>query len=586
MSASDYSYAQLHENNIPDMLASHLVGADELLALGRSPVASLNGKWHFMPDVYDGGLRAAWYREAGGEFEPNGPRDYDFDAAPLVDVPACWNSYGSEYLLYEGSAWFFRTFTAPEATPEDRIVLRFGAANYACMIFLNGRHVGSHIGGFTPFCVDITADLRQVNRLHIWVSNARRPDGVPAEFTDWYNYGGLYREIELHRVPQLSVADYAIYLDPDYRVQVRLRLNVAESHPVAVSIIGLGDASGRTDSSGVFEAVVSGEPELWSPERPVLYDTVVRCGSDELRDRVGLRRVETRGSEILLNGEPLFLRGVALHEDHPERFRSLTEADRRTIIGEAKALNCNFLRLAHYPHHEAMARLADEEGMLLWEEIPVYWSLQFGSSQVLQNARNQLSELIRRDINRASVVLWSVGNENPDSDERREFMRALVDRAKAIDSTRLVTAACLVDIAGDRISDRLISDLDVIAVNEYYGWYYGDFDRLGKLFSGKPDKPVVASEFGASAVAGLHGMDEEYWTEEMQERVLSRQLEVMISSGNVAGAIPWLLFDFRTPRRMNPFQGMFNRKGLLSEGLRTRKRAFRAVKEIYQSLIE
>lgn len=586
MSKVNYSYAQLHENNIPEMLATGRVGSESLLAGQRQPVASLNGKWHFMPDIYDGGLRAEWYRETGGEFEPNGPRDYDFDAAPLVDVPACWNGYAAEYLLYEGSAWFFRTFSRPELSSTDRLVLRLGAANYACMVFLNGEHVGSHVGGFTPFCIDITDHLSEQNRLHVWVSNTRRPDGVPAEFTDWHNYGGLYRDVELYRIPRVSIAEYFLYLDAEYRIRVHVRLSEKESHSVSVSVVGLGDATGTTDTDGVFESIVPGSPELWSPDYPRLYDVVVRCGTDAAWDKIGLRRVETRGTEILLNGEPIFLRGIALHEDHPDRFRSLNTDDRRRIIAEAKALNCNFLRLAHYPHHEEMARLADEEGILLWEEIPVYWTLQFDSRDVLENARNQLAELIRRDINRASVILWSVGNENPDSDARRAFMLALVRQARTMDPTRLVTAACLVDIAGDRISDRLASDLDVIAVNEYYGWYYGDFDRLERLFGKRQHKPVVASEFGAAGVAGRHGSDQEHWTEEMQERVMRRQLEVIIRSGNVAGAIPWLLFDFRTPRRMNAMQGTFNRKGLLSEGLSHRKLAFRTVQQIYASLLQ
>jgi beta-glucuronidase len=330
----------------------------------------------------------------------------------------------------------------------------------------------------------------------------------------------------------------------------------------------------------VFEA----RPELWSPKNPRLYDVVLRCGTDRVDDRVGFRQVAVHNGRLELNGEPLFLRGVAMHEDSHERGRGLTDRDRQARVDLALELGCNFLRLAHYPHHENMARLADEQGLLLWEELPVYWSVAFERQDVYQNTERQLRELIKRDRNRASVVLWSVGNENPDTDMRLEFMRSLVSTAREETPDRLVTAACLVDLNEDRVNDRLADELDVISVNEYYGWYYARTDRLRKLLSQPLPKPLTASEFGAAAVAGRSGSDTEYWTEEMQARVFEEQLQIMREFPHVCGAIPWILFDFRTPRRTNALQRMHNRKGLVDETLTRKKLAFHSVARIYRDM--
>ena len=166
----------------------------------------------------------------------------------------------------------------------------------------------------------------------------------------------------------------------------------------------------------------------------------------------------------------------------------------------AKELGCNFMRIAHYPHSERMAKLADEMGILLWEEIPVYWAIRFEREKTYEDARNQMRELLKRDWNRASVIIWSVGNENADTDERLKFMSGLAECAHEEGGNRLVSAACLVDSEKNVIADRLIEHLDVIGINEYCGWYTPDFEKLPQLMANsRPDKPVIITEFGADA---------------------------------------------------------------------------------------
>ena len=298
-----------------------------------------------------------------------------------------------------------------------------------------------------------------------------------------------------------------------------------------------------------------------------------------MTDRVGFRTIETRDGKFFLNGEPIWLKGISVHEDHFRRGRAMTDVDRRDIFREAKALGLNFLRLAHYPHNRRMAQMADEAGVLLWEEVPVYWKIQWENRATYADAANQLAELILRDRNRASVILWSVANETPpDAAGRTTFLTNLVKLTRRLDRTRLVTAAQFCERAGRKlvINDPLAEHLDVLGVNQYGGWYGPGLkaaDHMAIFENVRwPDKPVIVSEFGGGARAGVHG--DFKFTEEYQARLYARQLAAMSKSPSIQGLTPWILFDFRSPMRMNRYQNGFNRKGLLDADRRTRKLAF------------
>ena len=259
----------------------------------------------------------------------------------------------------------------------------------------------------------------------------------------------------------------------------------------------------------------------------------------------------------------------------------------RRRFQHAKELGCNFLRLAHYPHHELSAEIADEVGLLLWEEVPVYWAIDFPNPATYKDAENQLIELIKRDFNRASVILWSVGNENADTDARLAFMSGLAKAAKAHDPSRLVSAACLVNHKKIKIEDRLAEFLDVIGVNEYYGWYNPNYDELVQLGrNSNPDKPVIITETGADARAGEHGSRSDKFTEEYMEEVYRRQIAMIRTLDYVKGMSPWLLYDFRASRRFNRYQQGFNRKGLIAADKQTKKLAFYVLQQFYREKAE
>lgn len=556
-----------------------------LLPAGREQ-ESLGGGWHFTPDPYNTCLRKRFFDEVTTDAKGRPtPVDYDLDAWPRLEVPGCWNCQEPRLELYEGATVYARRFAYAQKTPGERVFLRVGAANYACRVFLNGRLLARHVGGFTPFCVELTQDLLPDNRLILQVDNTRRLDQVPSLNYDWFNYGGLTRAVSLLRVPACFIQDAFMALATDAYdcIDVKVRLSGANGgEQVEVTIPALGAKAELTVSAdGTAEGTLSARPALWSPESPVLYDVEYACGEDRLTDRIGFRRIEARGKDLLLNGQKIFLRGVCCHEEAPDAGRTLSAADARTAILDAKALGCNAMRLAHYPHSEQMARLADELGMLLWEEIPVYWAIDFANPETEACARRQMEELILRDRCRASVILWSVGNENPDTQERFDFMTGLVSLCRELDPTRLTTAACLVNVDTMQVCDRLAEAVDVVSFNEYYGWYYRDVEPLAQILDRTQiDKPLLISETGAGAQAGLRGEARELFTEERQAFVYQRQLE--ITDGRLQGFFPWILYDFRTPIRLNAFQKGYNRKGLIAEDRKTRKLAFDVIRRYYE----
>ena len=334
---------------------------------------------------------------------------------------------------------------------------------------------------------------------------------------------------------------------------------------------------------GFGEILFDAEPSLWSPENPKLYEAVVSFGEDEITDKVGFREIKVDGMDVLLNGKPIFLRGVCAHEESVENGKALTDEERIENLTIAKELGCNFMRVAHYPHSEKMAQFADEMGVMLWEEIPVYWHIAFGNEETYKDAENQLAELINRDYNRASVIIWSVGNENPDTDERYSFMGKLVDFAHAADSTRPVSAACLT--YHNAIADRLEKHIDIIGVNEYIGWYTPDFEKLPLLFeNSKPTKPVIITEFGADSLSGYRGTITDKTTEDFQEYFYQRQTELIAEIPYIKGTCPWILYDFRCPRRTHYLQNYYNRKGLLSADKKHRKLAFYVMQKFYKGM--
>ena len=564
---------------------------------------SLDGDWHYIVDPYRNG-----WGESGAEkpslhgYAANkhftlgdGLLEYDFAKSPTLKVPGDWNTQKDRLYYYEGLLWYQRDFEY-HAKAGNKVFVHVGAANYMASVFVNDKHVCDHEGGYTQFDCDATAALKDGNNfIVIAVDNTRKPERVPTMKTDWWNYGGITRDVSLIEVPESFVDDYGLSLTPGKGDAISGYVHLvgaAPGTPVTVRIPELKiSKSVQTDGDG--KATVLLEPknlERWGPGHPKLYKVEIVSGKDTLTDDIGFRTIEAKGDHILLNGTPVFLRGMSIHAEAPYRTgRAYSEKDAETLLGWMNELHGNFVRLAHYPHDERMTRLADKMGIVVWSEVPVYWGIHWENEGTFQVAKQQLDEEIRRDRNKASITLWSVANETPISAQRTDFLHRLADEARAQDPTRLITAALLphetTNADGSKtivLDDPLGQYLDVIGLNEYVGWYVGTPEDLRKMTWQDPfNKPVIASEFGAGARAGLHGSEDAKFTEEYQAHVYREQIAMFKKIPFLAGMTPWVLMDFRSPVRLLPgIQDDFNRKGLVSDQGQ-KKAAFTVLHDYY-----
>lgn len=585
------------------------VGAGQIAPLvanidGRQ-ITSLDGQWHTIVDPYEVGAldyhgqpltnNNAFYKNHKPESKSE-LVEYDFDSSAQLQVPGDWNTQRDSLFFYEGSIWYERSFDYAKPA-KRRLFLHFGAANYTASVYLNGKDLGRHEGGFTPFNFEITDQVRpHDNYIVVKIDNTRRSDQVPSANTDWWNYGGITRPVTLVEVAETLIQDYFIQFERGSTRQIKgwVQLNGPQlQQRVTIRIPEAGiRQTFQTDSKGRVEFSFNATLTPWSAENPKLYDVVIASEAEELADRIGFRSIEVRGSDILLNGKPVFLRGVNLHEEAPAHAgRAWSEDDARALLGWAKELGCNFVRLAHYPHNEAMLRMADQMGLMVWAEVPVYWTIQWENPRTLHNAENQLSEMMTRDHNRASLIIYSVANETPISDARNLFLRQLIRNAHSFDPTRLVSAALQGNeiVEGNRttirICDPIAGDLDVMGINEYIGWYsHPPADADTTEWTSVYDKPLIMSEFGGDALFGYHGDARTRWTEEYQESLYRHQITMLKRIPFLRGVAPWVLKDFRSPRRTLPhFEDYFNRKGLVTDR-GEKKKAFFVLQEFYREL--
>ncbi len=555
----------------------------------------LNGRWDAIVDLYDQGDRMKVYENR----KPEGNTDfyeYSFDGGLRLEVPGDWNSQSPELKYYEGTVWYARHFDA-DPKPGCREFLCFGAVSYRCRVYLNGREICSHEGGFTPFEADVTdVLLKGDNFLVVEVNNRRTKDAIPALAFDWWNYGGITRDVMLVTVPDNYVEDYFIRLDNKSHDTVNVDVRMSQPKAgvkVSVEIPALGKTvSGITDARGNFSTrLQSKKLRLWAPDAPVLYDVNIAGGDDSVSERIGFRDIRTDGTRILINGKPQFMRCISFHEEIPQRMgRACSKADAVTLLSEARDLGVNMIRLAHYPQNEYIVRLAEEMGIALWQEIPIWQGIDFTDNDTRDKAQKMLTEMINRDKNRCAVGFWGVANETKPSPERDAFLESLLATGRGIDTTRLYVAAFdLVEFDKERkiftMDDPFTRNLDVVAVNKYMGWYHPwPLSPAESKWEVNTDKPLIISEFGGEALYGQSGSREvvSSWSEDYQARLYEDNLRMFENIPNLAGVSPWILFDFRSPFRFHPTnQEGWNRKGLVSDRGQ-RKKAWKIMHDYYQ----
>jgi Beta-galactosidase/beta-glucuronidase len=308
------------------------------------------------------------------------------------------------------------------------------------------------------------------------------------------------------------VDDYMLRLKKhEYKtIEGYIQLNRAEAGvTVSVEIPELKlNKSFQTDTAGRAVFSFPAKPRLWSPEMPKLYEVTIRKGEEVIQDKIGFRQIETSGKTVLLNGKPIFLKGISIHEEAPYRQgRIYSKDESMVLLNWAKELGCNFVRLARYPHNEFMVRAAEELGLMVWSEIPVYWTIAWENPDTYANASRQLNDMMERDKNRCAIVIWSVANETPHSAPRDKFLSGLAAQVKAKDDIRLLSMAMEVTGTKNNVSqvrDNMSEYVDIISFNSYLGWYGGKpEDCLTRTWDIPYDKPVFISEFRRRCLAGL-----------------------------------------------------------------------------------
>ena len=555
----------------------------------------LNGKWNVIVDLYDQGRRMEVYKnrvpQTKEEFY-----EYSFENGIRLNVPGDWNSQSSELKYYEGTVWYGRHFVA-NLSPDKRQFLYFGAVSYRCRVYLNGKEVASHEGGFTPFQVEVTDVLLEGdNFLVVEVNNTRSVDAIPAMAFDWWNYGGITRDVMLVTTPRLFIRDYFVRLDSVQKdlIHATVTLSAKGVRDVRIEIPELNiERTLQTNEEGVGRASLKVRKlELWEPEKARLYKVVITSEENKIEEEIGFRQITVNGTSILVNGNPVFMRSVSFHEEIPQRMgRAFSEADASMLLNEAKALGVNMIRLAHYPQNEYIVRMAEKMGIILWQEIPIWQGIDFEDRGTLDKARTMLREMINRDKNRCAVCFWGVANETKPSDARNAFLLSLLKMGRSMDCSRLYVAAFdLVYFNKNtrhfEMDDPFTANLDVVAVNKYMGWYHN--------WPAKPEQvkwniasgqPLIISEFGGEALYGKKGKVDikSSWSEDYQTQLYLDNLKMFSHIPNLRGISPWILFDFRSPFRFHPNQGgEWNRKGLVSDQ-GYRKKAWYIIRDYYSS---
>ncbi|WP_333888477.1 glycoside hydrolase family 2 protein [Sphingobacterium siyangense] len=578
------------------LITSNLVAQQNMANVYGRRAQSLNGKWDAIVDLYDQGRKNQIYLNKKAESKTDF-YEYAFENGLRLNVPSDWNSQMPELKYYEGTIWYGRKFDVVKENNE-RLFLYFAAVSYRCRIYLNGQEIAQHEGGFTPFQIEITdAAKENDNFLAVEVNNSRQVDAIPAMAFDWWNYGGITRDVFLVSTPKVFIDDYFVQLDKTKADKINAKVKLSETMANSSVTIEIPELqlkqTLKTDAQGeVKTSFLSRKIIRWSPTAPKLYNVKISTRGDQIEEEIGFRNIWVKGEDIFLNGEAIFLKSISFHEEIPQRKgRAFSQADAVMLLSEAKALGCNMIRLAHYPQNEYIVRMAEKMGFLLWEEIPIWQGIDFENESTKEKAGKMMREMVARDKNRCALAFWGVANETQPSEPRNAFIRHLIATCRAIDTTRLITAAFdLVRFNKEKetfvMDDPFTKELDVVAVNKYLGWYHSWPVSPDKaVWDVAKGQPLIISEFGGEALYGKTGEKDvvSSWSEDYQATLYKNNLEMFKHIPNLRGTSPWLLFDFRSPFRFHPTnQDGWNRKGLISDQ-GYRKKAWFLMKHYYDN---
>ena len=565
---------------------------------------SLNGLWGFMPDAAGTGRDQGWQHGL-----PAGARE--------IPVPASYNDLFPEPAVHDhvGDVWYQTLVRVPARWTGQRIVLRFGSATHRAVVWVNGRQVAEHEGGYTPFEADITGvvEMGTENRIAVVVSNVltwqsippgyveQTPDGPRQRyFHDFFNYAGLHRPVWLYTTPPAHITDLTLVTGLDGSagtVDYRVETAAADGLQVRVALTDAGGAEVARAAGGQGRLTVP-DVHPWRPGEGYLYDLAVelRGEGDALVDTyslpVGIRTVQVDGARFLINGEPFYFRGFGKHEDSAVRGKGYDDVFMVHDFALMDWLGANSFRTSHYPYAEEVLEYADRHGIVVIDETPavglntglgggIFGSQGFTtfSADTVNDAtrevhRQAIREMIARDKNHPCVVIWSIANE-PESDTpaARAYFEPLAAETRRLDPTR---PAGFVNVMLAPAGKDVVADLfDVVMLNRYYGWYVntGDLPAAERALEAelnawvaKLGKPIIMTEYGADTLPGLHDVISAPWTEEYQAELLAMSHRVFDRVDAVVGEQIWNFADFATTSGIMRVDG--NKKGVFTRDRR------------------
>ena len=561
-------------------------------------VKDLSGIWRFATDPEGKGRKEAWPKSGIPE-------------GILMSVPASYNDITNDPALrdYIGDVWYETDFFAQDAWKDKRVVLRFGSATHKAEVWLNGKRIMAHKGGYLPFEAEVGEALyyNRPNRLTVCVDNildwttippgeiktygADHPEGYKTQVyhQDFFNYAGLHRPVRLYTTPKTYVSDITLHTALSGKVEYTLRAE-GKAERIAVRVL---DASGTpvADAEGESGALTVPNPILWNVGAPYLYtfEVTVLSGAakDVYRLPFGIRTVQVVGDEFLINGAPIYFQGFGKHEDMDIKGKGLDAALILKDYHLLKDMGANSFRTSHYPYSEEMMNLADELGFAVidettavgfqfWNGETVFRSDRVGD-EILKHHLDVIEELYERDKNHPSVVMWSVANEpRSEEDGARIYFEKVISRLRELEHDRPITLVMNVKPEEDQVGDLV----DVISVNTYESWYSDPGQprviahRLPQIIHAwreRYHKPILMSEFGADTIAGFHQTPPCMFTEEYQVEVLKEYGKVLDQIPYVIGEHVWAFADFQTKQGITRVDG--NKKGVFTRDRRPKMAA-------------
>jgi len=532
---------------------------------GQREMHTISQGWQFQIDVSDLGEKSGWFRP-----------DFDRSAWARAPVPKAWDLFDQALFGYEGVGWYAVELDGAWSRPDKWQHLEFARVGYHARVWLNGEYLGENTNGWLPFGFDVSGKLKADarNRLVLRVDNRPRLEWLPAsKRIEWIQYGGILGPVAIESADPAHISSVAITA-PGPEVRCRVAIDApAEQNLMLKAVMPGASATAKVQAGGTTPSfheltLLPQGAARWSPEAPRMHELVLtleRGGRvvDRQTRKFGIRKIEARGRQILLNEKPIRIQGVNRYDEYggygPNPPRELLIKD----LEQMKRAGVNFVRM-HYPQSPEVFSLYDEMGFMVMEEVPLnWWGASFANDgsdtqdpAILKQARPALERMIARDRNHPAIVFWSMANEcGTDTETGIRVMRELIGRTHQLDPSRLVT---FVIAGGDASKHKAYEDADLVATNVYLGQftdpparhaadfeelvYKPSLDYLRQTVAMFPDKPVMVAEYGTRGVPLMHG-DLEY-TEDFQAAFIQSAWKAIHEAPGVSGGVLWCWADY------------------------------------------